>query len=79
MQTKLETSRSAVVLRPIAVSCIAMISLPLSMNFGILASTVFGTYLMVNTLFGAYAYIRRVWVDRFIARGNGTPQFYTLR
>ena len=57
MQSKLGTSRAANTIRPIAVSSIAMISLPLSMNFGILASTVFGTYLMINALFGAYAYI----------------------
>ena len=38
--------------------CLAMVSVPLSMNFGFLHSTVFSLFFTLNVVFGAYAYIR---------------------
>jgi hypothetical protein len=45
-------------MEPVSVLCLAMASVPLSMDFGILHSTVFALFLTINVFFGAYIYIR---------------------
>jgi hypothetical protein len=57
MPIKLGTVTPADLKGPITVSYLAMISVPLSMNFGVLDSVVFATYLAINAFLGAYTYI----------------------
>jgi hypothetical protein len=58
MQAELGTIGSTGLKRPISVSCLAMVSIPLSMDFGIFHSTVFALFLTINSFFGAYTYIQ---------------------